>query len=171
MPAVFQPSSNLAPSGPVRRAGSAVLLCLLGLLLALGASTIFWVVFAAAVVVVMALGTGGDGAGGREGVSPVAHFGLPAEFHLTNGDEDEMAGIGEQPQVRSVAKKNLICTVFCINEGGYRSASHSHCSVWTCACYGSVYNETMEGGYPPPPPPPRHPLLSRSASREFSWHA
>lgn len=98
MPAVFQPSSQLRPCGPVRRVGSALLLCLLGLLLALGASTVFWVMLAAAVVVVTMLGGGGGGGGGG-GVAPVAHFGFPAEFHLVNEEAGETVGIGERPQV------------------------------------------------------------------------
>lgn len=103
MPAVFHPSSQLRPCGPVRRVGSALLLCLLGLLLALGASTVFWVMLAAAVVVVTMLGGGGGGGGegGGEGggVAPVAHFGFPAEFHLVNEEAGETVGIGERPQV------------------------------------------------------------------------
>lgn len=59
----------------------------------------FWVLFAAAVIIIMALGGGGGGGGGGEGISPVAHFGFPAEFHMVNEEEGEMAGIGECPQV------------------------------------------------------------------------
>lgn len=100
MPATFQaPPVKMVASGPALRVGSAVLLCLLGLLGSLGESPLFWVVFGGAVVVVAALsGGGGRGAGG-EGGEPVAHFGFPAEFHLVNEEEGETAGIGERPQV------------------------------------------------------------------------
>lgn len=91
-------------SGATLRAGSAVLLCFLGLLGSLAGSPLFWVVFGGAVVVVAALSGGGGGSGGgseqREGGIPVAHFGFPAEFHLVNDEEGETAGIGERPQVR-----------------------------------------------------------------------
>lgn len=106
LPAAFQAPLKMAASGAPVRAGSAVLLCLLGLLGSLGESPLFWVVFGGAVAIIAAMtGGGGDGAVG-EGSSPVAHFGFPAEFHLTNEEEGETAGIGERPQVRCVS-----CTV------------------------------------------------------------
>lgn len=103
MPATFQAPVKMAAPGAAARAGSAVLLCLLGLLGSLGGSPLFWVVFGGAVVVVAALSGGGGGRGaGREGGNPVAHFGFPAEFHLVNEEEGEAAGIGERPQVHAV---------------------------------------------------------------------
>lgn len=95
----------MAVSGAGVRAGSAVLLCLLGLLGSLGESPLFWVVFGGAVVIIAALigGVSGPGMGvggeGGEGGNPIAHFGFPAEFHLVNEEEGETAGIGERPQV------------------------------------------------------------------------
>lgn len=99
MPATFQAPVKTTASGAAVRAGSAVCLCLLGLLGSLGESPLFWVVFGGAVAVVAALGGGGDRPGGGAGGSPVAHFGFPAEFHLVNEEEGETAGIGERPQV------------------------------------------------------------------------
>ncbi|CAM9566356.1 unnamed protein product [Ectocarpus fasciculatus] len=97
MPASFQAPPKIVMSGAALRASSAILLCFLGLLASLGESPFFWVVLGGAVVVVAAIT--GDGSGGGEGGSPVAHFGFPAEFHLVNEEEGEMAGIGERPQV------------------------------------------------------------------------
>ncbi|CAM9262265.1 unnamed protein product, partial [Ectocarpus sp. 6 AP-2014] len=97
MPAAFQAPPKIAMSGAALRATSAILLCFLGLLASLGESPLFWVVLGGAVVVVAAI-TGG-GSGGGEGGSPVAHFGFPAEFHLINEEEGEMAGVGERPQI------------------------------------------------------------------------
>lgn len=109
MPAGFRAPPNMAASGAGVRAGSAVLLCLLGLLGSLGESPLFWVVVGGAVVVVAVLSGGfngggvgvGVGVGGErgEGGHPIAHFGFPAEFHLVNEEEGETAGIGERPQV------------------------------------------------------------------------
>ncbi|CAM9461081.1 unnamed protein product, partial [Ectocarpus sp. 13 AM-2016] len=97
MPAAFQAPPKIVMSGEALRATSAILLCFLGLLASLGESPLFWVVLGGAVVVVAAI-TGGGSSGG-EGGSPVAHFGFPAEFHLINEEEGEMAGIGERPQI------------------------------------------------------------------------
>lgn len=99
MPAAFQAPVKMAASGAAVRAGSAVLLCLLGLLGSLGESPLFWVVFGGAVFVLAALSRGGGPGPGGEGGEPVAHFGFPAEFHLVNEEKGETAGIGERPQV------------------------------------------------------------------------
>eukprot|EP00903_Cladosiphon_okamuranus_P006353 g6223.t1 len=100
MPSTFQdPRVKMVASGAALRIGSAVFLCLLGLLGSLGESPLFCVAFGGAVVVVAALSGGGGGGAGGEGGEPVAHFGFPAEFHLVNEEEGEMAGIGERPQV------------------------------------------------------------------------
>lgn len=101
MPAAFYPSSTLTPAGPARCMTAAFILCLLVLCLALGASSVFWVVLGVVLAVVIALGGGGQGQGGGEGASPVAHFGFPAQFHLVNGEEGDMTGLGERPQVRT----------------------------------------------------------------------
>lgn len=69
----------------------------------LGSNSIFWVGLVAAIVLVLALGGGGRGRGSGEGESPVAHFGLLAEFHLVNEEEEEMADVGERPQVKPQA--------------------------------------------------------------------
>lgn len=106
MPASFQAPPKIVMSGAALRASSAILLCFLGLLASLGESPLFWVVLGGAVVVVAAI-TGG-GSGGGEGGSPVAHFGFPAEFHLVNEEEGEMAGIGERPQVRTLRVKVVL---------------------------------------------------------------
>eukprot|EP00752_Nemacystus_decipiens_P014281 g12701.t1 len=97
MPTTFQAPVMMAAPGAAVRAGSAVFLCLVGLLGSLGESPLSWVVFGGAVVVLAALSGSGGGAGG-EGGNPVAHFGFPAEFHLINEEEGETAGIGERPQ-------------------------------------------------------------------------
>ncbi|CAN0210816.1 unnamed protein product, partial [Hapterophycus canaliculatus] len=101
MPAVFQAPPKMTTSGAALRAGSAALLCFLGLVGSFGESPLFWVVFGGAVVVVAALSGGGGGGEWErgEGGIPVAHFGFPAEFHLVNDEEGETAGIGERPQV------------------------------------------------------------------------
>lgn len=98
--AALHPSSAFAPAGSVRRVASAFLLFILGMFLALGADSVFWVALTVAVVLVIALGGGGrDGGGMGEGLAPVAHFGFPAEFHLVNEEEGDTAGLGERPQV------------------------------------------------------------------------
>lgn len=63
----------------------------------------FWVALALVVMVTMALGGGGRDGGGGDAGAPIAHFGFPAEFHLVNEDVGEMTGLGERPQVCSVA--------------------------------------------------------------------
>lgn len=100
MPAAFQAPPKIVMSGAALRASSAALLCFLGLLASLGESPLFWVALGGAVVVVAAITGGGRSGGG--GGSPVAHFGFPAEFHLVNEEEGEMAGVGERPQVRTL---------------------------------------------------------------------
>lgn len=110
-------------SGAGVRVGSAVLLCLLGLLGSLGETPLFWVVLGGAVVVVAALSGGGGGGGGGqeergEGSSPIAHFGFPAEFHLVNEEEGETAGIGERPQVGVLcARTRETLSLMCVRCG------------------------------------------------------
>ena len=107
MPSVFLPSSGALP-GYAQRAAATALLCFLGLLLSLGASPMFWIVFGAAIVVIATLCDSGDGGGGDgAGVGPVAHFGFPAEFQLLNEEEGNIAGIGERPQVCVSARCRL----------------------------------------------------------------
>lgn len=120
MPATFQAPVKMAASSGAVSAGSAVFLCLLGLLGSLGESPLFWVVFGGAVVVVAALSGGGDRGAGAEGGNPVAHFGFPAEFHLVNEEEGETAGIGERPQV-------------CCEDGGGCGGLCAWCGVGTVA--------------------------------------
>ncbi len=120
LPAAFQAPLKMAAYGAPARAGSAVVLCLLGLLGSLGESPFFWVVFGGAVAIVAALNGGAGDGGVGEGSKPVAHFGFPAEFHLTNEEEGETAGIGERPQVRCVSctvVKSLICAKHLLTRG------------------------------------------------------
>lgn len=75
------------------------LLSTVALIWALDAPDIYWTVFTAIVVVLLMLGGGAGGGERGEGLTPVAHFGFPAEFHLINEEIRETAGAGERPQV------------------------------------------------------------------------
>lgn len=99
MPSVFHPCYFQASSDIVRYLVSSTLLCALALLWTLNAPAIYWTVFTAIVAVILALGGGAGGGERGEGLTPVAHFGFPAEFHLINEETGEMAGAGERPQV------------------------------------------------------------------------
>ena len=70
MPAAFQAPPKIAMTGAALRASSAILLCFLGVLGALGESPLFWVVFGGAVVVVAATSGGGGSSGGAGGSTP-----------------------------------------------------------------------------------------------------